>query len=298
MNRTMLRTKPVQEYLSIRDVAEELGVDYKVIYRLVREGTLPSLRIGWQYRIHPDDLQAYLQSRSIGTPGRQDQSHASFLQRNYHHRIRTTEVDRETARLMEQQMIARFQEEVRRVVEIRHPATDVLVTIQNAEQWNDYEEITEDRRGVMDALNVAFLDRHTLDTTPRNTRIRYRVPIEPPFSLELHFRARLARLCGEEVDKEPLHLDELTTFLEELLAEEEPLEVFRVIGLASPTGWDEEAVIYVEHPEQGGFEHRNMVIFLLDLHGEKISYPRADERAVRWSKLFEQILRIPEPLAA
>ena len=51
------------EYLSIKDVAEHLNVEYKTVYRLVRQGEIPAAKVGGVYRIHQDDLRAYLQQQ-------------------------------------------------------------------------------------------------------------------------------------------------------------------------------------------------------------------------------------------
>ncbi len=52
-----------QGYLSINEVAEQLGVDYKTIYRLVRKGELAAAKIGGVYRIRPADVEAYVEQQ-------------------------------------------------------------------------------------------------------------------------------------------------------------------------------------------------------------------------------------------
>lgn len=52
-----------QGYLSINEVAEQLGVDYKTIYRLVRKGELSAAKIGGVYRIRPADVEAYVEQQ-------------------------------------------------------------------------------------------------------------------------------------------------------------------------------------------------------------------------------------------
>jgi len=56
------------EYMSLEDVADMLGVTYQLIYRLVRAGELPAVRLGKLYRISRADLDAYLE-RSKSTSG-------------------------------------------------------------------------------------------------------------------------------------------------------------------------------------------------------------------------------------
>jgi excisionase family DNA binding protein len=49
------------EYMSLEEVADLLGVTYQLIYRLVRSGELPAIRLGKLYRVAREDLELYLQ---------------------------------------------------------------------------------------------------------------------------------------------------------------------------------------------------------------------------------------------
>ena len=49
-----------KEYLSLEEVADEMGVTYQLIYRLVRSGELPAARLGKLYRVSRKDLSDYL----------------------------------------------------------------------------------------------------------------------------------------------------------------------------------------------------------------------------------------------
>jgi len=51
-----------KQYLSLEEVAERLGVHYQLIYRLVRSGELPAIRLGRIYRVEAADLEAFLQA--------------------------------------------------------------------------------------------------------------------------------------------------------------------------------------------------------------------------------------------
>ena len=48
-------------YLSVKDVAEQLGVDIKTIYRLIRKGDLPAGKIGNVYRLRQSDVDSYVE---------------------------------------------------------------------------------------------------------------------------------------------------------------------------------------------------------------------------------------------
>lgn len=56
-----------KEFYSLEEVADLLGVNYQLIYKLVRAGQLPSARIGKVYRVTRPDLDAFIQqSKSHG----------------------------------------------------------------------------------------------------------------------------------------------------------------------------------------------------------------------------------------
>lgn len=55
-----MEDKKEKSYLTLEEVAELLGVNYQLIYRLVRDGKLPAIRLGRIYRIDRADLTDYL----------------------------------------------------------------------------------------------------------------------------------------------------------------------------------------------------------------------------------------------
>ena len=55
------------EYMSLEDVADMLGVTYQLIYRLVRSGELPAIRLGKLYRVSRRDLDEYLDKNKNST---------------------------------------------------------------------------------------------------------------------------------------------------------------------------------------------------------------------------------------
>ncbi|MEY2435962.1 MAG: hypothetical protein QOH64_1313 [Acidimicrobiaceae bacterium] len=47
-------------FLTVAEVAEHLRVSSMTVYRLVKAGDLPAVRVGKSYRVREDDLDAYL----------------------------------------------------------------------------------------------------------------------------------------------------------------------------------------------------------------------------------------------
>ena len=58
-----------KRYLSLEEVAEMLDVNYQLIYRLVRTGDLPAIKLGRIYRVTQEDLDAYLESKKTAASG-------------------------------------------------------------------------------------------------------------------------------------------------------------------------------------------------------------------------------------
>lgn len=51
--------------LTVAEVAELFRVSSMTVYRLIRNGELPAVRVGRSYRVREDDLQAYLQAQVV-----------------------------------------------------------------------------------------------------------------------------------------------------------------------------------------------------------------------------------------
>ncbi|MEX1163889.1 MAG: helix-turn-helix domain-containing protein [Nitriliruptor sp.] len=51
--------------LTAAEVADELRVSTMTIYRLIRRGELPAVRVGRNYRVARDQLEAYLAEQQV-----------------------------------------------------------------------------------------------------------------------------------------------------------------------------------------------------------------------------------------
>ncbi|MBR2425296.1 MAG: helix-turn-helix domain-containing protein, partial [Lentisphaeria bacterium] len=56
------------KFYSLEEVADLFGVNYQLVYKLVKTGELPSVRIGKIYRISEPQLKEYMDRQSQGTP--------------------------------------------------------------------------------------------------------------------------------------------------------------------------------------------------------------------------------------
>ena len=53
-------------YITVREIAHELRVAPMTVYRLLRSGEIPSVRIGRSFRVRRDAFEAYLERNSAG----------------------------------------------------------------------------------------------------------------------------------------------------------------------------------------------------------------------------------------
>lgn len=60
---------PLKDFMSLEEVAELLGVNYQLIYKLVRSGELPAARIGKVYRVAGRDLQQFIEKSMTTSSG-------------------------------------------------------------------------------------------------------------------------------------------------------------------------------------------------------------------------------------
>jgi excisionase family DNA binding protein len=51
--------------LTVSEVADLFRVSSMTVYRLIRNGELPAVRVGRSYRVREDDLQAYLEAQVV-----------------------------------------------------------------------------------------------------------------------------------------------------------------------------------------------------------------------------------------
>jgi excisionase family DNA binding protein len=51
--------------LTVSEVAAAMRVSNMTVYRLIKGGELPAVRVGTNYRIREDDLERFLRERSV-----------------------------------------------------------------------------------------------------------------------------------------------------------------------------------------------------------------------------------------
>lgn len=57
-----------ERLLTVGEVAQTMRVSNMTIYRLIKSGQLPAIRVGKNYRIRESDMNRYLAERSVNPP--------------------------------------------------------------------------------------------------------------------------------------------------------------------------------------------------------------------------------------
>ncbi len=55
--------------LTVAEVAGAMRVSNMTVYRLIKSGELPAVRVGKNYRLRETDLERFLEERSVRTEG-------------------------------------------------------------------------------------------------------------------------------------------------------------------------------------------------------------------------------------
>ena len=63
------------QLLTVREVADTMRVSTMTVYRLIRDGELPAIRVGKHFRLRVVDVDRFLSSRTVNShdPGNGDE---------------------------------------------------------------------------------------------------------------------------------------------------------------------------------------------------------------------------------
>lgn len=74
-------------FLTLEEVAEYLNVDYQLIYKLVKTGQLPAIKVGRVFRIRSSDLENYFLENSTSPESGRDRKKCSTCGREYNSKL-------------------------------------------------------------------------------------------------------------------------------------------------------------------------------------------------------------------
>lgn len=61
----MARTSPISRLMTVAEIATVMRVSRMTVYRLIRRGQLKAIRVGRNYRVSEDELNAYLEGQAV-----------------------------------------------------------------------------------------------------------------------------------------------------------------------------------------------------------------------------------------
>jgi hypothetical protein len=197
---------------------------------------------------------------------------------------------------MELHFISRFDRKVQAIVTLQNPVTGRTLT---GLRWHELRHSESEEAKLMSLLGVSFLARDILEQVPTNLRVWYEVresgqgetALGATLILEARVVSRLAEYVREGFDTRPLGLEELTGLLNEYLRTAERTRTAYVVGLASPTGWEPQALDFVASSQVGkAFSHPLVMVCLIDLPQMSLSYDENDQRLRGFVAIFRPLL--------
>ena len=200
-------------------------------------------------------------------------------------------VPRGEAKRREINFISRFDRKILSIDALRNPVTGAVARV---ERWDACHETGDEAGRLMELLKVGFLDRQISDTMPFNLRSRYRVTDgkarkgEPAaLVIEARVVSHLEAHLRDGFDTRPMGVEELMPILNEALREAEASQTIHILGLASTSGWDQEARHYVASTRSGdSFNHRLLLPCLIDLVDHALIVNPTDSRLESFASLF------------
>jgi excisionase family DNA binding protein len=193
------------------------------------------------------------------------------------------------AKKAELAFIGRVDQKVRGITTIRNPLDGTLYRMA---AWDKAYEAGDQVPQLLDIRKVGFLDKVVADVLPMNLWVRYTVlsreaPRGQGLSLEARCVARLAAFAADGFDEEPSTLPELLPTLQAAAGQAEESRRPHILALASPTGWDAEAMGYISADVSGkSYSHRFLLPCLVDLLSGTLTYNELDERIQPFVSLF------------
>jgi excisionase family DNA binding protein len=242
----------IKPFLSVREVADYLDIDYKTVYRLVRKGEIPAVKVGGVYRVRRTELESYLERQSVTgrMPEAQDTGERRFLLEGGDREITLSPGTARPA-AMETAFFARLESNIGAAKQLKHPSTGRKFRPRNPLATRS-EQTAFDDMELMKLLVAEPAEMRRLRATPayvraelpRNARRTYTL-LPPSGRTEGvrvigQFWTRLDVILQSGDYTEPLDLGSTRKIIESTArrVEKEPYQ--NVLGIASPTGFTEE----------------------------------------------------------
>lgn len=209
-------------------------------------------------------------------------------------------VSSEEARQKELAFLSRFDLKVRQLNCVISPLQDRPLPVDS---WDALHSSTDLPLPASLAFRQGVAAHHDRsDLVPCNCGSRYDIPVSggkkradsrKALILEAVTYSHLPEFLARGFDTQPGSLPELVSLLDEYVHRSERENCPYLLGLASPTGWDEAAQAYIQNNTSGhSFRHRLLMPVLIDLARDGVVRNELDSRLVPFLPLFSP--RLPD----
>lgn len=197
------------------------------------------------------------------------------------------------ARLLEVNYLNRLRSRMRRIESITHPVSGSLLSIPD---WEALLKTGDDRAEVLRLKGKVLLDSREASEQPLNAWLQY---IYTPSDneqnsgliIEIRVISRLDLMVDSGLDSWPLDEEDLEQSLIQISDAMLSEGSFKLLVLASPTGWTEAAKkIVTGFENQQAFANEDFLVYLFDMQSNNLIYPLNELRSVQYAELFNPSL--------
>jgi len=166
-----------------------------------------------------------------------------------------------------------------------HPVSGLPLTIPS---WDAILESGDERAELMHILGKVMLDSQTVAAQPLNAWHLYTIKGKKTTNLEIFVQvvSRMNKMVRDGFDSQPLSADVLYDWINRSVEVPEKSGDFRLVLLASSTGWDDSARAVITGEDGFPFSHRSAFLYLYDMDKRDLIYNINDDRLHRYSELF------------
>lgn len=172
-----------------------------------------------------------------------------------------------------------------------HPLSGEAINIPS---WDDILETGDERAELMHLLGKVALDTNTLSQQPLNAWHHYlaKPKARKGSALEVHVQviSNMEKMVRDGFDTRPLGLNDLYAWIEKLVELPAKSGNFRLVLLASPTGWEDTVLNLITGNGAAAFSHRLALLYLINLEKGEPIYNTSDAHARRYAELFRPVL--------
>ena len=174
-----------------------------------------------------------------------------------------------------------------------HPQSGELINIP---AWDAARQSSDEQTRLLKLLNKLFLDSASLLRYPLNAANSYRLlpgkgQKGAPLEIVIQVCSRMERMVKQQFETEALDRESLSATLARYTEDLEREQIFRILVLASTSGWDASSRQLIQGSQPGSaYYQRRALVYLYDFKTGELIFDTADERTRGYAELFSPIL--------